>query len=104
LPLEHSGFAEHRQLVFEHVDGRIERLRADMTQELTASIGTVRAEMRDRFDAVLGLISSQALKTGARFDRVETKLDAFIDAQSAVNRRLEAKLDAVNRTLLERLP
>jgi len=87
------GFAEHRRLLSDHIDRRIEGLRLDMKQDLTREVGAVRAEMGDGFAAVNARLDTQTVETGTRFDRLETKLDAFIDAQSAVNRKLLEYLD-----------
>jgi hypothetical protein len=121
-----EGFAEHRQLLIDHIDGRIEQLgfalggridevrsdmggridevrsdmggridqvRSDMRQDLEREVGTVRVEMRNGFDAVQTAINARAVETGTHFDRLESKLDAFIDAQAAVNRTLLERLD-----------
>ena len=83
-----NGFAEHRRLLIDHIDGRIGQLRSEFKHDLEREIGTVRAEMRDGFAAVNARLDAQATETGTRFDRLEAKLDAFIDAQSAVNRTI----------------
>ena len=69
-----QGFAEHRQLLIDQMDPRVEPLRRDIA----------------RLD---GKLAAHVSETGARFDRLESKLDAFMDSQSAVNRRLLDYLD-----------
>jgi chromosome segregation ATPase len=83
-----NGFAEHRRLLVDHIDGRIGQLRSEFKHDLEREIGTARAEMRDGFAAVNARFDAQATETGTRFDRLEAKLDAFVDAQSAVNRTI----------------
>jgi hypothetical protein len=64
--------------------GEIGSVRADLRHE----VASVRSEMRDGFAAVNARFDAQATETGTRFDRLEAKLDAFVDAQSAVNRTI----------------
>jgi hypothetical protein len=73
--------------------GRIDQVRSDMRQDLEREVGTVRVEMRNGFDAVQTAINARAVETGTHFDRLESKLDAFIDVQAAVNRTLLERLD-----------
>ncbi len=83
-----QGFAEHRRLLIEQMDrrveplgrdvkrldGRINQLGLDVKADLEREVGSLRAEMRTGFDAVAA------------------RLDAFIDSQAAVNRKLLAYL------------
>jgi len=61
-----EGFADHRRLLLHQMS----RQRTSIIREVGNQLQSVRVEM------------------GSRFDRLETKLDAFIDAQAAVNRTL----------------
>jgi len=102
-----QGLAEHRQLLIEQMDKRVEplhedvrrldrridELRLDVRADLEREAGSIRAEMRNGFDALTARLDAQATETGTRFDRLESKLDAFVESQSAVNRRLLEYLD-----------
>ena len=93
-----QGFAEHRRLLVENV----ERLRTDITEDVDRRLEALRSEMQSGFAAVearfvvlerrFDTVDASVAEAGTRLDRVETKLDAFIDMQTAVN-----------RTILERL-
>ena len=72
-----QGFAEHRRLLIEQIE-RVDRRIKPLQHEV--------AGMGRRLDA-------HTAETAARFDRLEAKLDAFVDAQSGVNRRLLEYLD-----------
>jgi len=99
-----QGFAEHRQLLIEQMDKRVEPLHQDVKRldkriddlraDMRREFGTVRREMNDGFDALAARLDAQATDTGTRFDRLESKLDAFVESQAAVNRRL---LEYLNR-------
>lgn len=88
-----QGFAEHRGGVlgrFDEVDRRFEQVDRRFEQ-----IDQRFEKLERRMDSFDNRLESHALETIARFDRLEGKLDGFIDAQSAVNRKVLEKLDAL---------
>jgi tetrahydromethanopterin S-methyltransferase subunit G len=88
-----QGVAEHRGWVlgrFDEVDRRFEQIDRRFEQ-----IDQRFEKLERRMDSFDNRLESHALETIARFDRLEGKLDGFIDAQSAVNRKVLEKLDAL---------
>jgi hypothetical protein len=106
-----EAFAEHRRLVLETTD----ELKRDLTHTIESGLQGVRTEMRERFEGVdrrfegvdqrlegvdrrlvslENRIEAQGLTTIERFDTLEGKLDAFTEAQAAVNTRILKRLGA----------
>jgi tetrahydromethanopterin S-methyltransferase subunit G len=94
------GFAGHRGWVlgrFDEVDRRFEQVdrRFEQIDRRFEQIDQRFEKLERRMDSFDNRLQSHALETIARFDRLEGKLDGFIDAQSAVNRKVLEKLDAL---------
>ena len=80
------------------VDGRFTTLSASVDERFS----TLSASVDERFDAVDVALVEQRQYTeftfnrlDSRFDRLERKLDQFIDTQSATNRLVERRLTAL---------
>jgi chromosome segregation ATPase len=82
---------------FEQVDQRFEQIdrRFEQIDRRFEQIDQRFEKLERRMDSFDNRLESHALETIARFDRLEGKLDGFIDAQSAVNRKVLEKLDAL---------
>jgi len=118
-----QGFAEHRVLVldtfgkfrsevdqrFEQVDERFEKVdrrlvavdvrldkvaqRLDRVDKRLEGVDRRLDTLDRRMDSLDNRLERHALRTTARFDRLEGKLDGFIGAQARVNREVLDKLD-----------
>jgi tetrahydromethanopterin S-methyltransferase subunit G len=99
-------FAEHRELAldrfekvdkrFDAVDARLDGIdgRLDGIDGRLDGIDGRLDGLGRRMDSLDNRLEAHALDTTARFDRLEQKLDAFVDAQASVNQRILKHLGA----------
>lgn len=84
-----EGFAEHRSLLVEHVDRRLEGLRSEIDRRIDRVRDELRGEFRHGFETVRDDLQSE-MRAG--FGGLDAKLGEFIATQSAFNRWVMERL------------